>query len=74
MIMQLHAVPKAGNNDSRKGWFAVGDYKKLPNEVGGRDTTEPEQVTAEMRKLLDAYKYVLPVLPQNQRSCGLHKL
>ena len=41
-IKQLHAVLKSGTSDSRLDWFAVGDYKKLPNEVGGMDTTAPE--------------------------------
>lgn len=48
-------ILKTGTSDARKDWFAVGDYKKLPNEVGGRETTLPEEVSAEMKKLLDAY-------------------
>ena len=51
-IKQLHAVLKNGTSDSRLDWFAVGNYKKLPNEVGGMDTTAPENVGAEMKKLL----------------------
>ena len=51
-IKQLHAVLKSGTSDSRLDWFAVGNYKKLPNEVGGMDTTAPENVGAEMKKLL----------------------
>lgn len=54
-IKQLHGTLKAATSDSRKDWFAVGDYKKLPNEVGGRDTTLPEDVHNEMQKLLTAY-------------------
>ena len=54
-IKQLHGTLKAGTSDSRKDWFAVGDYKKLPNEVGGRDTTLPEDVSTEMRKLIAGY-------------------
>lgn len=54
-IKQLHATLKTGTSDSRKDWFAVGDYKKLPNEVGGRDTPQPEQVTTEVRSLLESY-------------------
>lgn len=54
-IKQLHAVLKNGTSDSRKNWFIVGDYKKLPNEVGGRETTLPEQVQDEMKKLLRYY-------------------
>ena len=55
LIKELHGILKAGTSDSRKDWFAVGDYKKIPNEVGGKDTTLPENVTAEMRKLLANY-------------------
>ncbi len=54
-IKQLHAVLKSGTTDSRQDWFAVGEYKRLPNEVGGRETTAPEKVTAEMKKLLADY-------------------
>ena len=54
-IKRLHAVLKNGTSDSRKDWFAVGEYKKLPNEVGGQRTTAPENVPGEMRKLLETY-------------------
>lgn len=54
-IKELHALLKSGTSDSRRDWFAVGDYKKLPNEVGGLDTTEPERVAAEMKILLQRY-------------------
>ena len=55
MIKQLHFILKTGTADSRKDWFAVGDYKKLPNEVGGKDTCPPEKAGAEMQKLLTEY-------------------
>ena len=54
-IKELHYVLKTGTGDSRRGWFAVGEYKKLPNEVGGNDTTLPENVADEMRRLLTDY-------------------
>ncbi len=54
-IKQLHATLKTGTSDSRKDWFAVGEYKKLPNEVGGCDTALPEEVADKMRKLLSDY-------------------
>ena len=54
-IKELHFILKNGTSDSCKSWFVVGDYKKLPNEVGGRDTTPPEDVPAEMRALLADY-------------------
>lgn len=57
-IKQLHAVLKSGTTDSRQDWFAVGEYKRLPNEVGGRDTTAPENVAAEMKRLLAEYSTI----------------
>lgn len=55
MIKELHLMLKTGTSDARQDWFAVGAYKKMPNEVGGMATTLPEDVTAEMRVLLKAY-------------------
>ena len=52
---QLHLTLKNGTSNSRKNWFAVGGYKKLPNEVGGRETTPPELVEQEIRFLLRSY-------------------
>ncbi|MBE5730683.1 MAG: Fic family protein [Clostridiales bacterium] len=54
-IKELHRVLKNGTSDSRLGWFAVGDYKKLPNEVGDLPTTKPESVAGEIRALLAEY-------------------
>ena len=54
-IKELHLVLKNGTSDSRKDWYAVGDYKKLPNEVGGMDTALPEEVADKMKALLTEY-------------------
>ena len=54
-IKQLHATLKSGTSNSRQDWFAVGNYKKLPNEVGGMDTAQPEEVASQMKKLLSEY-------------------
>ena len=54
-IKQLHLILKNGTSDSRKDWFAVGDYKKLPNEVGGMNTVIPEEVSGKMKELLNEY-------------------
>ena len=54
-IKQLHLVLKSGTSDSRLDWFAAGAYKNLPNEVGGRDTTPPEQVSSQMKELIAEY-------------------
>ena len=55
MMKRLHEILKSGTSDSRQDWFAVGEYKKLPNEVGGQETTAPEDVENRMRALLNAY-------------------
>ena len=54
-IKELHRVLKNGTSDSRLDWFAVGDYKKLPNEVGELPTVKPENVASEIRALLSEY-------------------
>jgi Fic family protein len=54
-IKQLHAMLKSSTSDSRKQWFAVGEYKRLPNEVGGEETIQPEKVKESMRLLLSSY-------------------
>lgn len=55
-IKNLHKMLKSGTSDSKKDWFNVGEYKAYPNEVGGYDTTLPEDVAHEMKKLLDSYE------------------
>ncbi len=55
MIKELHYALKKETSDSKKTWFALGDYKKLPNEVGGKETTLPENVSIEIKKLLEKY-------------------
>ena len=54
-IKELHFLLKSSTSDSRLEWFRVGEYKKLPNEVGGIDTTDPSAVVKEMKALLDSY-------------------
>ena len=54
-IKELHLILKSGTSDSRKDWFAVGDYKTMPNEVGGMATALPEEVADKMKVLLTEY-------------------
>ena len=54
-IKELHSILKKGTSDSTKEWFAVGEYKRLPNEVGGNETVLPENVHNEMKTLLKEY-------------------
>lgn len=55
LIKEIHRILKTGTSDSRKPWFNVGDYKRLPNEVGGNATCSPENVHARMKELLVSY-------------------
>jgi len=55
MIKELHFILKTGTSDNRKGWFNVGSYKKLPNEVGGNSTCLPADVPKKMKSLLLDY-------------------
>lgn len=55
MIKNIHGILKTGTSDSRKDWFAAGDYKRLPNEVGGERTCEPEKVHDNMQRLIQGY-------------------
>ena len=55
MIKQLHFMLKSGTSDSRRSWFAIGDYKRVPNEVGGRETVAPSEVEENLSRLLKEY-------------------
>ena len=66
LVKELHRLLKASTSDSDKDWFAAGEYKRLPNEVGGRETTAPENVAREMRELLSSY--------ERMRSRGLEDI
>ena len=55
LVKRLHYILKHDTKDARLPWFAVGDYKKRPNLVGGRETTKPENVPERMKALLKIY-------------------
>ena len=56
-IKELHKVLKTGTSDANLSWFKVGEYKKRANEVGNMETTPPQFVAQEMKKLLDDYNH-----------------
>ena len=77
LIKELHLILKSGTSDSRKDWFTVGDYKRLPNEVGGNETTAPEDVHREMKALLKEYngkkkKSFEDIIDLHQRFEAIH--
>lgn len=55
LIKELHRTLKSGTTDVRQDWFAVGDYKRLPNTVGDMFTTKPEEVAKKIKELLFEY-------------------
>lgn len=83
-VKQLHFILKQGTSDSRKDWFNVGEYKRLPNEVGGMETTLPELVQRDVRTLLCDYNTFISnaertederfdaILDFHQRFEGIH--
>lgn len=76
-IKELHSMLKTGTQDSLRDWFRVGDYKMLPNEVGGMETTNPEDVHKEMCALLKEYngkktKILDDILDFHQRFEAIH--
>ena len=77
LIKELHLILKSGTSDSRKDWFIVGDYKRLPNEVGGNETTAPEDVHREIKALFKEYnakkrKSFEDILDLHQRFEAIH--
>lgn len=55
LIKELHFILKNGTSDSRKSWFAIGEYKKKPNVVGGMETVLPEEVGKKIKNILKEY-------------------
>ena len=65
IIKKFHRILKTGTLDAVKEWIKIGDWKKLPNEVGGTETTLPENVEADMGKLNDWYNSLSEVSFEN---------
>lgn len=65
LIKSFHSILKRGTSDERKDWFNVGEYKQLPNEVGGIDTVNPENVEREMQALLNHYNSLHGITIEN---------
>ena len=70
-IKEIHRILKTGTSDSRKSWFNVGEYKQLPNEVGGNVTCPPEEVHTRMKALLSSYNAKSPKSLED--IIGLHQ-
>jgi Fic family protein len=65
LIKKVHSILKTGTSDVQKSWLAVGDWKKLANEVGGMQTTKPENVETEMQELNNWYNSINEIKLEN---------
>jgi Fic family protein len=65
LIKEFHSLLKTGTSDATKKWFNVGEWKKLPNEVGGTATTLPKDVEKDMNNLNDWYASLFPIVFEN---------
>ena len=71
-IKQLHLMLKAHTSDSHKEWFAIGEYKRLANEVGGEETTKPAEVHKRMKSLVSGYNTLKQVSFDDILSFHVH--
>ena len=65
LIKKFHSILKASTSDAAKEWFMVGEWKKLPNEVGGIETTLPQNVETDMNKLSEWYNSIAKIVFEN---------
>jgi len=65
IIKEFHRILKTGTSDATKKWFNVGEWKKLPNEVGGIETTLPQNVEKDINKLNSWYNSLPEVVFEN---------
>ena len=65
IIKEMHKILKTGTADAVRKNFNLGEWKKMPNEVGGISTTLPQNVEKEMVLLNDWYGSLSPVIFEN---------
>jgi Fic family protein len=65
LIKEFHRILKTSTSDASKSWFNVGDWKKLPNEVGGIETTLPQNVETTINQLNDWYNLLSEISFEN---------
>jgi len=65
LIKDLHRILKSSTSDATKKWFKIGEWKTLPNEVGGNETTLPQNVETEMDKLNKWYNSLPEIVFEN---------
>ena len=69
LIKEFHRILKASTSDASKSWFNLGNWKKLPNEVGGTETTLPQDVESDMKNLNDWFNSIAEISFENIVEC-----
>jgi len=65
IIKEFHRILKTSTSDASKEWFKIGEWKKLPNEIGGMETSLPQNVETDMLKLNDWYNSLPEIVFEN---------
>ena len=65
IIKELHRILKTATSDATKDWFNIGEWKKLPNEVGGTATSLPQNIETDMNKLNEWYNSISEIEFEN---------
>ncbi len=65
IVKEFHRILKTGTSDATKEWLHVGDWKKLPNEVGGTETSLPKEEETDMNKLNEWYNSIKEISFEN---------
>jgi len=65
IIKDFHRILKASTSDATKEWFKIGEWKKLPNEVSGTETSLPQHVEPDMNNLNNWYNSLPEIVFEN---------
>ena len=55
IIKKFHYLLKINTSQTKNLGFIAGEYKSLPNVIGGIETTQPKKVPLEIEKLLQSF-------------------
>lgn len=68
VLKDYHRILKTGTADADQAWFAVGDWKRVANEVGATPTTPP----GEVGRAVDALLARTPASTTFEDVCDFH--
>jgi len=65
LIKEFHRILKTSTSDAARKEFMVGEWKKQPNEVGGTETSLPQNVDTDMNNLNTWYNSLPEIMFEN---------